>query len=436
MRKLCPNSEREHALETVLEVPLPDETAGFALSCNSNNAKAAARLKNVTAWMRAQIRDRSMQVSSSLSRGAELQLILGVIGAPLLSHPVRHHSSIVGTGIKDDPIEASMAKYIVQQYVAAAGGDNALGKVTSMYAMGKLHMKSSSSCGNSNSSRSGGETGGFVLWQQRPNLWCIELVVSGCKITAGSDGKVAWRQTPWQHAHASRGPPRPLRRCIQGLDPKSTADLFSDAIWVGEKTVSGHDCFVLRVDTEAGSLQARSSGQVEVVRHTTWGYFSQKTGLLVQIEDSHLLKIQGSDSKDSVFWETNMESSLGDYRTIEGVNIAHSGRTSASLLRSSGARACEGRGHTKSLMEETWEIEEVDFNIVGLSMDCFLPPADLKEQEEEKVKEQKKVKETKGSCDVSANNARPLGGVKAQGGTGAWFGPVRVMAIDSEDGDI
>ena len=29
-----------------------------------------------------------------------------------------------------------------------------------------------------------------------------------------------------------------------------------------------------------------------------------------------------------------------------------------------------------------WEIEEVDFNIKGLSMDCFLPPSDLKKEEE------------------------------------------------------
>jgi hypothetical protein len=27
-------------------------------------------------------------------------------------------------------------------------------------------------------------------------------------------------------------------------------------------------------------------------------------------------------------------------------------------------------------------IEEVDFNICGLSMDCFLPPADLKREQE------------------------------------------------------
>lgn len=33
-------------------------------------------------------------------------------------------------------------------------------------------------------------------------------------------------------------------------------------------------------------------------------------------------------------------------------------------------------------MEEVWDIEEVDFNIKGLSMDCFLPPGDLKKEEE------------------------------------------------------
>ncbi|KAF2296198.1 hypothetical protein GH714_036698 [Hevea brasiliensis] len=34
-------------------------------------------------------------------------------------------------------------------------------------------------------------------------------------------------------------------------------------------------------------------------------------------------------------------------------------------------------------MEEVWAIEEVDFNIKGLSMDCFLPPRDLKKEGEE-----------------------------------------------------
>lgn len=120
--------------------------------------------------------------------------------------------------------EGAMAKYIVQQYIAACGGENALNRIDSMYAMGKVKMATSefiSGDGKMMKSRSikngGGEMGGFVLWQKRPDLWCLELLVSGYKISAGSDGKVAWRQTPWHNSHASRGPPRPLRRSLQVL---------------------------------------------------------------------------------------------------------------------------------------------------------------------------------------------------------------------------
>lgn len=104
-------------------------------------------------------------------------------------------------------------------------------------------------------------------------------------------------------------------RSTQGLDPKSTANLFSTATWVGEKSVDGDDCFVLRVDADPLALSARSNADVEVVRHAVWGYFSQRTGLLVRLEDSHLLRIrvQGGSSAGTAYWETSMESSIGDY---------------------------------------------------------------------------------------------------------------------------
>lgn len=34
--------------------------------------------------------------------------------------------------------------------------------------------------------------------------------------------------------------------------------------------------------------------------------------------------------------------------------------------------------HTKTRMEEAWTIEEVAFNVPGLSIDCFIPPAELR----------------------------------------------------------
>ncbi|RRT52027.1 hypothetical protein B296_00027095 [Ensete ventricosum] len=378
MRKLWPNLDREDGLDTVLEVPIPEEM--FPSGDSSKSSKTLCT--NVKAWVRPHV-DRSPP--SPIGRGAELQLMLGVIGAPLVPLPVQAYKSTLIPDMKEDPI----------QYIAASGGEQALSAVNSMYAMGKVRMTASElpkgNGGGHGDATNGkkarkcsgaGEMGGFVLWQKMPDLWCLELMVSGCKISAGSDGKVAWRQTPWHQSHASRGPPRPLRRSLQvgvsGLDPRCTANLFANSVCLGEKTINGgEDCFVLRLDAEAAALRARSSSSVEIIRHTVWGYFSQRTGLLVQLEDSHLLRIK-SAVQESVYWETTMESLVEDYRPIDGVNIAHAGRTSVSLFRFGDT----SDGHTRTRMEETWTVEEVDFNIWGLSMDCFLPPADLKEEKE------------------------------------------------------
>lgn len=155
--------------------------------------------------------------------------------------------------------------------------------------------------------------------------------------------------------------------------------MFSDSICIGEKTVHGEDCFVLKFEAESSSLKARSSSNVEIMRHTVWGYFSQRRGLLVQLEDSHLLRLKSP--KDDVFWETTMESLIQDYRTIDGVNLAHAGKTCVSLFRF-GENSQE---HTRTRMEEVWTIEEVDFNIKGLSLDCFLPPSDLKKEDDQEI---------------------------------------------------
>ena len=64
------------------------------------------------------------------------------------------------------------------------------------------------------------------------------------------------------------------------------------------------------------------------------------------------------------------------FKSLIGINIAHSGKTTASIYR-------YGRSlNHRAKIEETWRIEEIDFNICGLSMDCFLPPADVKRDQE------------------------------------------------------
>lgn len=110
-----------------------------------------------------------------------------------------------------------------------------------------------------------------------------------------------------------------------------------------------------------------------------------------------------------------MESLIQDYRTLDGINIAHSGRTSVSLVRYGG----NSEGHSRTRMEESWTIEEVDFNIEGLSMDCFLPPADLKKGEE-------------GGCGMlpSGNSTRLPFGVRSGC---AKLSASKVVALDVDD---
>lgn len=105
--------------------------------------------------------------------------------------------------------------------MAATGGLAALNALKSMYAMGQVRIYGSDMHqGNDESitSRGRAEVGGFVLWQKNPDLWCLELVVSGFKITAGSNGNVSWNQSSSQPFHSNKGPPRPLRRFFQVIN--------------------------------------------------------------------------------------------------------------------------------------------------------------------------------------------------------------------------
>lgn len=370
------SGENIDGLETVLEVPLPEEM------CNPVYEKEHHSWShNIKNWMKSQVEKAATPLFGC--RRSDLQLLLGVLGAPLVPMPLTSQEPIVHLSIKDTPSEASWAQYIVQQYIAASGGSKALNSIKNLYAMGNVKMVASEfetvnkSIRTRNPSKAG-EVGCFVLWGVRPDKWCMELVVGGVKLCSGSDGRIVWRQTPWLGSHASRGPPRPLRRSMQGLDPVTTANLFNDARCVDEKKVADEACFVLKLSTDRPTLNARSNGSVEVIRHSVLGYFSQKTGFLVQLEDSQLLRIhgeggEGEGGKEVVYWETKMESTMEDYRTVDGIKIAHSGRSTLTLFRF-GETAMS---HTRTKLQELWTIKEVAFNVQGLSMECFLPPADV-----------------------------------------------------------
>ncbi|KAF5751162.1 hypothetical protein HS088_TW02G00172 [Tripterygium wilfordii] len=334
-------------------------------------------------WMKGQLSRTPSATNSSLgynsnSKSSDLRLLLGVMGAPLAPVHVSSLDPLPHLSIKDRPIEASSAQYILQQYMAASGGQKLQNSIKNAYAMGKVRMIASEFetatkvVKNRNGSKSA-ESGSFVLWQMNPDMWYVELAVGGSKVRAGCNGKLVWRHTPWLGAHTAKGPVRPLRRALQGLDPRTTASMFVDARCIGEKKINGEDCFILKLCADPHTLKARSEGPAEIIRHVLFGYFSQKTGLLVLMEDSHLTRIQ-SNGGDAVYWETTINSFLDDYRPVEGIMIAHSGRSVVNLFRFGEV----AMSHTKTKMEEAWTIEEVAFNVPGLSVDCFIPPADLK----------------------------------------------------------
>ncbi|GKE46938.1 C-type mannose receptor 2, partial [Tanacetum coccineum] len=170
-----------------------------------------------------------------------------------------------------------------------------------------------------------------------------------------------------------------------GLDPKSTAMLFAKAERLADKKIGDEECFVLKVCAGKDDVMARNYGPghiaVEVLRHVLYGYFSQKSGLLVYMEDSQLTRAMVENDTDSSFssddekmeevmyWETSIGSSIGDYREVEGLMVAHQGRSIATVFE------VQQPYMYRTRFEELWKIDDIAFNIPGLSSHSFLPPS-------------------------------------------------------------
>jgi hypothetical protein len=200
----------------------------------------------------------------------------------------------------------------------------------------------------------------------------------------------------------------------------TTASMFAGARCIGERKVNGEDCFILKLCADPETLRARSEGLAEIIRHALFGYFSQKTGLLVHMEDSHLTRIQSTTGGDSVYWETTINSFIEDYRPVEGIMIAHSGRSAVTLFRFGEV----AMSHTKTRMEEAWSIEEVVFSVPGLSMDCFIPPTDIKSGSVGEAAELSHGEKSKGGL-LTCHSARVAALEKADDNV-AWSGALQL----------
>lgn len=81
MRKLCPNYDKEDGLDTVLEVPIPEE---MFTNMGSNGA---LRWQNLRALMRAQGVDKSTHLAAASNN--EFMALLKLVGTPLIPFQVQ-----------------------------------------------------------------------------------------------------------------------------------------------------------------------------------------------------------------------------------------------------------------------------------------------------------------------------------------------------------
>lgn len=82
MRTLCPNFDREDGLETVLEVPMPEE-----LFCSDNNKSGAWR--SVKSSLLRSPPDNSSSLATLFGgRDSQIQMLLGIVGAPSIPLPI------------------------------------------------------------------------------------------------------------------------------------------------------------------------------------------------------------------------------------------------------------------------------------------------------------------------------------------------------------
>lgn len=184
------------------------------------------------------------------------------------------------------------ADSIINQYIEATGGREALGRVKTRLIKGRMELATL------------GAGGAFQSWSKAPNKQCstMDLVGFG-SIREGFDGKVAWSSAPLQGTRVKEGEelarvqrttlfPRELklREAYPRFETKGEFKIGDTNTWIVEATPA--------------------TGKPDRL------YFDQKTGLLVR-EESTVSSFLG----DIVF-----QVDFADYREVDGVKVPFSMR--------------------------------------------------------------------------------------------------------------
>lgn len=174
---------------------------------------------------------------------------------------------------------------ILDKYVAALGGKEAVLKISSRVAKGTLELD-----------QMAGEAT-TEIYQKAPNKMFTdtESPSFGAYIRA-YDGTKGWQDTPQTGLDdVTGGQLASLKRSAEFYGDINLKELFPKMSLKGKESVDGHDAYVVEAVAEDGSPE-------------TW-YFDANTGLRVRI----ISQTEGPDGT------TEVDTQLGDYREVDGI---------------------------------------------------------------------------------------------------------------------
>lgn len=226
--------------------------------------------------------------------------------------------------------------------------------------------------------------GRFQLWQMPPNAWHMEVAFGETKIRATCDGELVWRSCSWTNSSTAKGPVRPLRRVLEGLDPPTVADVFASGEYQGDESLDGEECMCIKVMANPLALMSMSTGGgspgggrpsdiCDVLSYEVEGFFSKSSGLMIGLRDHHLTKTKTS-SNTTIYWERVMVTRTADFQAIEnGMVIPRRGRSVLSL-----AKRCDDDSSAtlRAWVREQWTIDAVHHD-TSASQAFLARPADL-----------------------------------------------------------
>ncbi|MCS6817985.1 MAG: hypothetical protein N0A16_06205 [Blastocatellia bacterium] len=184
------------------------------------------------------------------------------------------------------PVEVTVEQ-VLERYVQACGGKEALEKVTSQVSRGTVEIPAV------------GVRGTFESYAQAPNKIVISIELPGLGvIQEGFDGTVAWAKDPFTGVREKGGRElSAMRRDADFYKPLRLKELYSKITLKGRETMGGSEVYVLEATPAEGSPER-------------W-YFDVATGLLKRIDTER----EGPQGR------IPMEMYLEDYREVNGLRI-------------------------------------------------------------------------------------------------------------------